>query len=75
MVIAQLLRDSFRLSDLVARYGGEEFVVVFVDSADDRLVERLDALWERIAADPAAPAGWLRDRVRLGERGPRQLAC
>ena len=54
--IARLLRESFRSTDLVARYGGEEFVVVFVDSADDRLVERLDAMRERIAATPFRPS-------------------
>jgi len=54
--IAQLLRESFRTTDLVARYGGEEFVVVFVDSDDDRLVARLDALRERIAATELRPA-------------------
>jgi diguanylate cyclase (GGDEF)-like protein len=53
--IAKLLRDSFRATDLVARYGGEEFVVVFIDSADDRLVERLDALCARIAATEFQP--------------------
>ena len=47
--IARLLRDSVRTTDLVARYGGEEFVVVFIDSDDDRLLERLDAMRARIA--------------------------
>ena len=47
--VAEVLRETFRASDIVARYGGEEFVVIFVDSADDRLVHRLNAVRERIA--------------------------
>jgi diguanylate cyclase (GGDEF)-like protein len=54
--IARRLRESFRSTDLVARYGGEEFVVVFIDSSDDRLVARLDALRERIARTEFHPA-------------------
>ena len=54
--VAVLLRESFRSNDLVARYGGEEFAVLFLDSADDRLVERLDALREKIARTELRPS-------------------
>jgi diguanylate cyclase (GGDEF)-like protein len=67
--IARRLRESFRSTDLVARYGGEEFVVVFVDSSDDRLVARLDALRERIASTvfhPGQSAESVRVTVSVG---------
>jgi diguanylate cyclase (GGDEF)-like protein len=55
--IGALLRETFRTTDVVARYGGEEFVVVFVDSAADGVVARLDRLRERIAGAALHPAG------------------
>ncbi len=67
--IARLLRQSVRATDLVARYGGEEFVVVFVDSADDRLLERIDGLRARIAGAEIRPtpgAGPVRVTVSAG---------
>lgn len=45
--LAELLRATFRASDVVGRLGGDEFVVVAVDTGDDpdgvRLRARLDA--------------------------------
>jgi diguanylate cyclase (GGDEF)-like protein len=46
--VGLLLKESFRTTDVVARYGGEEFAVVFVDSAEAGVLERLDALRRRI---------------------------
>jgi diguanylate cyclase (GGDEF)-like protein len=88
--IAEVLRDSFRASDIVARYGGEEFVVIFVDSADDRLVSRLEMVRERIASavlrgdEDAAPVGvsvsmgmarWPEDGADVTEVLRRADAC
>jgi diguanylate cyclase (GGDEF)-like protein len=88
--IAQVLRETFRASDVVARYGGEEFVVIFVDSADDRLLQRLNAVRERIASavlrggEGAAPAGvsvsmgmasWPEDGSDVSEVLRRADAC
>lgn len=56
--LAELLRATFRASDVVGRLGGDEFVVVAVDTGDDpdgvRLRARLDAALG--APAPAAPA-------------------
>lgn len=45
--LAELLRATFRASDVVGQLGGDEFVVVAVDTGDDpdgvRLRARLDA--------------------------------
>jgi diguanylate cyclase (GGDEF)-like protein len=43
-VIAQTIRRSFRLSDVVARYGGEEFVVVLPETGLDVAVDKLESI-------------------------------
>ncbi len=42
---ANLLRDSFRKSDLVCRYGGEEFVVVMPNCSLEKAKERTEQLY------------------------------
>jgi len=57
-VLAQMLRDNTRSSDLLLRYGGEEFLVVFPDTVADRafeVCERLRANVENYGWDELAP--------------------
>lgn len=58
--IAEVLRATFRASDILGRLGGDEFVVVAVDPADDptgvRVRARLEAALVAAAVDGATPA-------------------
>ena len=54
---ADLLRDSFRQSDVIARWGGDEFVVLLGKAAGDKeelIMERVDGK----IADFNAASGW-----------------
>lgn len=52
-----LLRRSFRESDIVARLGGDEFCVLALDSsADDQVDKRLLAAFEAVNADQDLPS-------------------
>jgi diguanylate cyclase (GGDEF)-like protein len=53
--VANCLKDSVRINDVVARYGGEEFVVIFTDTEDggarivaDRLRQRVEGMELRV---------------------------
>jgi len=55
---ADLLRRSFRASDVIARYGGEEFLIVLTETAPDAALDRIGSFRRSFAASPvplAAP--------------------
>ncbi len=57
-VTAEILRNTFRDSDIIGRAGGDEFVVVTVDSKiDDResILQRLEIERQKIAASSMDP--------------------
>jgi len=62
--VADLLRESFRNSDLVARLEGERFAVAFLDSDHPALVKRLEALRGEVAEVEIRRAG-LAEPVRI----------
>jgi diguanylate cyclase (GGDEF)-like protein len=62
--VADLLRESFRNTDVVARLGGERFTVAFLDSDHPALVKRLEALRSEVAEVEIRRAG-LAEPVRL----------
>jgi diguanylate cyclase (GGDEF)-like protein len=62
--VADLLRESFRSTDLVARLSGERFCVGFLDSDHPSLVNRLEALRREVADVQISRAG-LAEPVRV----------
>ncbi len=62
--VADLLRESFRSTDIVARLDGERFAVAFLDSEHPALVDRLDAVRSEVAALEVRRAGFA-EPVRL----------
>jgi diguanylate cyclase (GGDEF)-like protein len=62
--VADLLRESFRNTDIVARLEGERFAVAFLDSDHPALVRRLEALRGEVADLEIRRAG-LAEPVRL----------
>jgi diguanylate cyclase (GGDEF)-like protein len=62
--VADLLRESFRNTDIVARLEGERFAVAFLDSDHPALVQRLEALRSEVASLEVRRAG-LPEPVRL----------
>jgi diguanylate cyclase (GGDEF)-like protein len=62
--VADLLRESFRNTDVVARLEGERFAVAFLDSDHPALVRRLEALRGEVAELEIRRAG-LAAPVRL----------
>jgi diguanylate cyclase (GGDEF)-like protein len=62
--VADLLRESFRSTDIVARLDGERFAVALLDSDHPVLAERLDAL-RREVADLEVRRMGLAEPVRL----------
>jgi diguanylate cyclase (GGDEF)-like protein len=62
--VADLLRESFRNTDIVARLEGERFAVAFLDSDHPALVRRLEALRSEVADLEIRRAG-LAEPVRL----------
>ena len=48
-VVADVLQNAIRVSDLAARWGGEEFVVVFVDTQLAHAAARLDQMRQELA--------------------------
>jgi diguanylate cyclase (GGDEF)-like protein len=51
-LLAQMLRDNTRGSDLLLRYGGEEFLVVFPDTVADRAFEVCERLRANVETHP-----------------------
>lgn len=51
---AEVLRRSFRASDVIARYGGEEFLVIFPDTGQGAALDRMRRFHASFAASPAA---------------------
>lgn len=49
IMLAQLLRQHFRKSDIICRYGGEEFLIVLPDSSTDLSVHRIEELRQLVA--------------------------
>lgn len=49
-VLAQMLRDNTRASDLLLRWGGEEFLVVLPDTVPDRAFEVCERLRQAVEA-------------------------
>jgi diguanylate cyclase (GGDEF)-like protein len=49
-VLARLLRDGCRGSDVVGRFGGEEFMILFVETSPARALEVCNKLRERVEA-------------------------
>jgi diguanylate cyclase (GGDEF)-like protein len=47
-ILARMLEDNTRSSDLLLRYGGEEFLVVFPDTVSDRAFEVCERLRHRV---------------------------
>ena len=56
-VVARLLREGVRSTDVVGRLGGEEFVVLLPATAAEGAVTLADKLRRRIAASPVAFEG------------------
>ncbi|MDC8784815.1 tetratricopeptide repeat-containing diguanylate cyclase [Roseateles koreensis] len=56
-VLAQMLRDNTRGSDLLVRWGGEEFLVVLPDTVADRAFEVCERLRETVEAYPWSQFG------------------
>jgi two-component system cell cycle response regulator len=54
--VAQRIRASCRISDIVGRYGGEEFVVLLPETTGEAAVEAADKL-RALLADTPVPAG------------------
>jgi two-component system, cell cycle response regulator len=52
---AEVLRRSFRASDVVARYGGEEFLIVFPDTGQAAALDRMRSFQATFAASSATP--------------------
>ncbi|HZO36435.1 MAG TPA: diguanylate cyclase [Solirubrobacteraceae bacterium] len=50
--VAERIRGSVRISDIVGRYGGEEFVVLLPETASDQGVTAANKLREVLAASP-----------------------
>ncbi len=49
-LVAEMLADDMRRTDLVARYGGEEFVIILPGTALDAAIARIDALREMVSS-------------------------
>ncbi len=67
VVVAEVLRETFRESDVIGRLGGDEFVVLAVNSqynSGDVLVERLERQLEiqNLRPDQSYTFGQLRGR-------------
>ncbi len=50
LILADLMRESFRFNDLLFRYGGEEFVAVLTDTDLETAMTVLQRFCDRIAA-------------------------
>ena len=50
--LSQILKTSFRASDMVARYGGEEFIILTANMATERYSVHFEQLRKKIAGTP-----------------------
>ena len=50
LILAELMRESFRFNDMLFRYGGEEFVAVLTDTDLDTAMSVLERFRARVAA-------------------------
>ena len=60
-LVARVLTESCRASDVVARVGGDDFVVILVGAKGDQPSSYVDRVTERLARDERAPTvsyGW-----------------
>jgi diguanylate cyclase (GGDEF)-like protein len=48
--VADLLRETFRQSDIIARIGGDEFAVLALEASEESETDVLDRLREKIAS-------------------------
>ena len=56
--IAEILRESFRDSDVIGRFGGDEFVTLAITGADidvDKLKARIDTVTKRLNEQAGKP--------------------
>lgn len=51
-ILAAMLQENTRASDLLVRYGGEEFLVLFPDTVPDRAFEVCERLRQRVERYP-----------------------
>ncbi len=63
---AEILRGTFRVSDVIARLSGDEFVVLVLDATDETVDVVRPRLRERLAEHNAAPGARYELKVRLG---------
>ena len=77
-LLAQLLQDSMRASDVLVRQGGEEFVIVLPDTDLSAATEVCERLRERVAAHPwgqlGGPAWQVTISIGLATAAPYALA-
>jgi diguanylate cyclase (GGDEF)-like protein len=77
-LLAQLLQDSMRASDVLVRQGGEEFVIVLPDTDLAAATDVCERLRERVAAHPWAQLGgpsWqVTVSIGLATAAPYELA-
>jgi two-component system cell cycle response regulator len=63
---ADVLRGTFRLSDVIARLSGDEFVILVLDAGDETAGLILPRLRERLTAHNATPTSRYALNVRMG---------
>ncbi|MFT7773935.1 diguanylate cyclase [Roseateles sp.] len=77
-LLAQLLQDSMRTSDVVVRQGGEEFVIVLPDTDLSAAADVCERLRERVATHPWGQLGgpdWqVTVSIGLATAAPYELA-
>lgn len=55
-VVASILKNNVRSSDIVGRYGGEEFVIFFNDVEKDEILHIAETIRQKIERDTYKPA-------------------
>ena len=49
--VADILRETFRQSDIIARVGGDEFAVMALEVSEQHQKELLDRMWEKVGEE------------------------
>ncbi len=62
-IVAGILQNQFRESDIVCRYGGEEFVVVMPGATSEAARDKANQLCEAVAASDSGRQGALSRQV------------